>query len=119
MRRHLALLALVLIVVAGCSDDSDDNSNAGGGSTTTTAATVGAVVEIRDVALHPADVTVRSGEGVTWRFDDEGVAHDIKGAIFDSGRRTSGAYTFTFDEPGTSTYHCTIHPEMRGTVTVT
>ena len=38
---------------------------------------------------------------------------------FDSGVLNPGdSYMVTFDGQGTLTYHCTIHPEMRGSVTV-
>ena len=38
---------------------------------------------------------------------------------FDSGVLNPGdSYTVAFDGQGTVTYHCTIHPEMRGSVTV-
>jgi len=30
----------------------------------------------------------------------------------------SGTFSYTFDEPGTFSYHCTPHPDMTGSVTV-
>jgi hypothetical protein len=46
------------------------------------------------------------------------MATDPAGA-FDSGAVQPGqSYSFTFDKPGTYTYHCEIHPDMTGTVTV-
>jgi plastocyanin len=38
---------------------------------------------------------------------------------FTSGTLANGAaYQFTFTQPGTFTYHCTIHPSMTGTIIV-
>jgi plastocyanin len=101
-----ALIGLALLV-PGCSSGSK--------STGTSAR---AVVEIRGTALHPAKVTIKAGGTVTWKFVDHGVVHDIEGAIFGSGRKSKGDYKFTFPNAGTSTYHCTIHPDMKGVVSV-
>jgi plastocyanin len=37
---------------------------------------------------------------------------------FDSGKRKDGEFRLRFDEPGSYSYHCTIHPDMRGKVVV-
>jgi plastocyanin len=40
-------------------------------------------------------------------------------AAFSSDPLSTGAsYSFTFTQPGTYTYHCSIHPSMKGTVIV-
>jgi plastocyanin len=40
--------------------------------------------------------------------------------LFDSGPiEPGGTFSFAFNEPGFSPYHCAIHPEMRGEVFVT
>ena len=31
---------------------------------------------------------------------------------------TGASYSFTFTQPGTYTYHCSIHPSMTGTIIV-
>jgi len=31
---------------------------------------------------------------------------------------TGDSFTFTFDEPGTYTYFCELHPQMTGTIVV-
>jgi plastocyanin len=39
--------------------------------------------------------------------------------VWDSGTLATGqSYSHTFDQPGTYTYHCTIHPFMKGTIVV-
>jgi plastocyanin len=32
---------------------------------------------------------------------------------------SGGTFSFTFMQPGTYTYHCTVHPYMKGTIVVT
>ena len=37
---------------------------------------------------------------------------------FDSGKTTDGEFHHAFDKPGTYGYHCSVHPDMKGMVTV-
>ncbi|ALJ21593.1 hypothetical protein AOA12_17520 [Microbacterium sp. No. 7] len=102
MRRVAALtLLLAPAVLAGCA---------------------GAVVEvgIRDLRFTPQEVTVRVGDTVRWRFDDEGLYHHVEAddASFDSDIVGEGTYDVTFTEPGTYPYACSVHPYMTGTVVV-
>jgi plastocyanin len=77
----------------------------------------------------PNELTVRVGETVTFTNDDF-VLHTATSisspddptpdGIFDTGLLNKGeSEQVTFDEPGTCHYFCSIHPQMRGTVTVT
>ncbi len=53
--------------------------------------------------------------------DYDGFAHQLVGdnGEFDSGTMAAGAtFSFTFKTAGTITYHCSIHPQMKGTVIV-
>jgi plastocyanin len=77
-------------------------------------------VEIYDFEFEPADLSVAVGTTVTWVNEgpsDHTVTADD--GSFDSGTITAGSsFANTFDTAGTFTYHCTIHPEMTGTITV-
>jgi plastocyanin len=77
-------------------------------------------VVIRELSFNPADIHSRVGEDVVWHFDDKGVEHTATAddGSFDSGKQKEGEFTHAFAEPGTYGYHCSIHPEMKGTVTV-
>jgi plastocyanin len=70
----------------------------------------------------PNDVTVTVGTTVTWT-NTGAVAHTVTsddGAAFDSGSLDpQAAFSFTPDTPGTFIYHCTFHPWMTATLTVT
>ncbi len=81
-------------------------------------------VEINDYAFGPANITVKAGTKVTWTNQDS-VKHDVVADDnVDNGPKSEllakgDTYSFTFDKAGTYTYHCSPHPYMKGTVTVT
>jgi plastocyanin len=81
-----------------------------------------ASVSIQHHMYMPANLTVPVGATVTWTNEDGAihtVTSDAKGQ-FSSGWKTKGArYSFTFARPGTYPYHCSLHKDMHGTVTVT
>ena len=70
----------------------------------------------------PNDLTVPVSATITWT-NMGAVAHTVTaddGASFDSGNLDPQAtFTFTPDTPGTFPYHCTFHPWMTGSLTVT
>ena len=68
-------------------------------------------------------MTVTTGQTVRWEFDEAATTHTITSTSsnwsVDQTRSPNGAAVeHTFDQPGTYTFHCTIHPAMTGTVTV-
>ena len=77
-------------------------------------------VVIRGLAFNPANTNARVGEDVMWTFDDQGVAHTVTAddGSFDSGKMDHGNFHHAFAHPGVFGYHCHIHPDMKGTVTV-
>lgn len=80
-------------------------------------------VSIRDFAFTPADITVKKGTAVTWTNDDT-VAHTVTENDGQDGPASSElapgkTYSFTFSKAGTFKYHCSLHPQMTGTVAVT
>jgi plastocyanin len=77
-------------------------------------------VSIGDNFFDPADVAVEPGSTITWT-NQGAVPHTVTAddGSFDSGVLNPGdSYTVTFSGQGTLTYHCTLHPEMTGSVTV-
>ncbi len=87
------------------------------GSATVPPGPAAAVVHLKAVTFVPDAVTVRSGQAVSWVWDDP-IIHNVTGDDFRSGNQASGSYTYTFTRPGTYGYRCTIHAGMTGTVTV-
>jgi plastocyanin len=120
----LALLAAVVLVLAGCGDGDDD----AGSTTSTTASTTtepassttsapaepvsGDAVTIEDFDFAPKALLVTAGTTVTWTNDDAST-HTATGddGEFDTKSLSPGdSGELTFEEAGTFTYHCEIHP---------
>ena len=83
----------------------------------------GSAITIKNFAFDPAVLTVKPGTTVTWLNQDpapHAIASDTTSAVaFSSESLANGAsYAFTFTQPGTYTYHCSIHPSMTGTIVV-
>jgi len=79
-------------------------------------------VAISSFAFDPATLTVKKGTTVTWTNKDS-TAHTVtadSGTGPSSGHLSQGqTYSYKFDTVGTFKYHCAIHTDMTGTVTVT
>lgn len=123
----LLFLGLTTVWVAGCGGSSaprqmgSHHSSAGrpaGSTETSAAAAAAATVRVHNLRYEPESVTVAPGESVAWRFDDGSIPHDVSGEGFHSPHLTKGTWTFRFDKAGVYVYTCTIHPFMKGTVTV-
>jgi plastocyanin len=77
-------------------------------------------VSIKNFAFNPPNITVAPGTTVTWVNNDQ-TAHTSTAddGTWDSGTLQPGkSFSFTFKQAGTYTYHCSIHPNMTGTITV-
>jgi plastocyanin len=134
---------LAAVVLAGCGSISDSygsDSGSGGGpygsggaaspSPTTSAGSgaqtpaSGSTVSIQGFAFTPQTLTVVAGTKVTWT-NDESTAHDVTSTdgpgidaattdLFASGTLGQGdSFSYTFAEPGTYHYECTIHASMQ------
>lgn len=83
-------------------------------------AAAAAAVSIANFAFAPAKLAVVPGTTVTWRNDD-GAPHAI---AFSDGTAPSDlllpgqGFARTFATAGTFAYHCSVHPSMKGMVTV-
>jgi plastocyanin len=83
----------------------------------------GAEVDIGGYAFHPANIAVRRGQRVRWRFFDSSL-HNVTFAngpsAFSSDNLDAGnSYAHRFRRPGTYRLFCTLHPvEMAATVRV-
>jgi plastocyanin len=79
-------------------------------------------IEIVEFAFGPDAVTIPAGTSVTWTNEEIGVPHTSTAddGAWDSGTLAEGeAFSHTFTDAGTFAYHCSIHPSMTGSVTVT
>lgn len=109
----LILLAAVAFV-SGCTDYQSPGEIQPPGEVETTE------VIMQNYRFLPQDISVPSGDTVTWTNDDR-VAHTVvaDNGEFDSGELQPGeTFNYTFEETGVFNYSCTIHPGMIGSVTV-
>ncbi|GGU19860.1 cupredoxin domain-containing protein [Lentzea flava] len=75
-------------------------------------------IPIARYAYVPATMTVHVGDVVTWTNKDE-ASHDVAGGTFRSPMLATGqSWSYTFTQPGTFDYICSVHPDMRAQIVV-
>jgi len=93
---------------------------AGGGGCSTSSEAAAVTVNIQNFAFDPPEVTAAVGETIGWTNADS-APHT---ATTDDGRCDTGNIAqnasagLVFDAAGTYTYHCSVHPNMTGTITI-
>ncbi len=134
-RQALAASAVVgvsLALTLGACSKKDETATSSEKSTTTTAGSTGTAVnqgptvEISEFRFEPTPAQVKVGQTITWK-NDGAAKHTITHDVPDEQRKFKSdplapgdQYVFTFSEPGTYDYICSVHPErMRGSITVT
>ncbi len=140
MRSFRLLFASALLgVIAGCSSNTTGTSTTNAPPPTPTANDIAIVIgasTMTNTAFSPDTKTVALGgaANVTVRWINE----DISGGGYSGGTATShqmasdngafatspvlggnATYSIMLSTAGTYTYHCNIHPNMVGTITVT
>ncbi|MFP4343690.1 MAG: PQQ-dependent sugar dehydrogenase [Anaerolineales bacterium] len=85
---------------------------------------VGTEIAMRNNEFQPRELTIAPGTRVTW-VNEDAVLHTVTSGtrdeptgMFDVEVATGETFFFTFDEPGTYDYYCSIHPGMDGTIIV-
>jgi len=99
------------------------STGGGGGGTVTADVTITIQGQNGANSFAPNPSTAKVGQRVAWRNGDNtthNATQDGTGG-FASGNVNPGATStpITMNTAGTFTYHCTIHPGMVGTLTVT
>lgn len=77
-------------------------------------------IEISNFSFQPNMLTVPAGTEVTWNNRDPAF-HTVTSddGSFDSDDIMSGGrFSHTFDQPGSYSYHCKVHPSMQGMIQV-
>ncbi|MFE9506391.1 cupredoxin family copper-binding protein [Streptomyces anthocyanicus] len=121
-RLAAAACALALTALVGCSDGGGGGGGGATESATRSSASGGTQVTIKDFTFEPASLTVSPGANVTV-VNKDSTTHTLtasKGGSFDTGDIAPGK-SATFTAPSTAgdfPYACTIHPFMKGTLTV-
>jgi plastocyanin len=137
-RIALLPLAVLALAAAGCGSGSDDNNNSanpsnngsGSGSSADTrtsenAGTTGGgggktvTIDMKNIQFNPSSASVKVGQTVKWVNEDE-APHNVKGGPLNSKTfGKGGSFEFTPKKAETISYVCTIHPNMKATLTVT
>lgn len=116
------------LLIAACSGSSDtDAATTTQATTVTTVATTtsppdaGGDVSIENFAFGPASATISVGDTVTWTNNEDSIGHTTASddGLWQSDLLQPGdGFERTFDEAGTFTYFCSIHPSMKASITV-
>jgi plastocyanin len=111
----LALLALSVAALAGCGGGTSGTASAPAAAASHSDSTI----TISDFKFAPRTLTVRHG-GPIRVTNRGGMAHTLTadtGRSFDSGTvAPGGSATIRVAKAGRFSYHCTIHPFMKGQI---
>lgn len=130
MKKTVPIIIVAVLVIGGIAalvmNRSSNNTKMGSSSShnsSSSSAQATNKVAISNFSFSPSSITVKKGTTVTWTNHDS-AAHTVAETDGKTGPNsqdiaTDQSYSFTYNSTGTFAYHCSIHPEMTGTVTVT
>jgi plastocyanin len=127
----LVALATVSGPIAACGSSDSSSATTSSGGSAQTATSSGAsqpkssggsdALTISNFKFSPASLTAAKGARITVANHDS-TAHTATaddGTSFDTGDIDPGSSgTVTLAKPGSYSYHCSIHPFMKGTIVV-
>jgi plastocyanin len=106
-----AMTYVVRATVAGVTQTQDF-------SATASAPPTSGAVDVGDDFFRETSLVVQAGGTVTWTWSGAHPHSVTFNGGADSGTKTAGTFQQTFTNTGTFTYHCVVHGNMNGTVTV-
>lgn len=133
MRNNMSKLAILAcfgaLTVVSCNNNKKASASDGftegspSASASASAGTAGAVdtVKIQNMAFNPASLTITKGTKVVW-INKDMVAHDV--TKVDNGQQThlsdsiKTGQTYSMTPTASFNYICSIHPTMKGSITV-
>jgi plastocyanin len=128
VKRGLVSLLVTAALAAACASPGETTSS---DMQASHRAHPDADVVIDSSTFAPSVLRIAVGETVTWVNHDD-LPHTVTSNPRGKGRAAGGGlgsrfdhrltrdetFSFYFERAGTFAYHCTIHPEMRGTIVV-
>ena len=111
------VVALTGLVTAACGGgnnlpvSSDSAPSASGVS-------AAVVVDLQFDSIAPAQVTIRAGQTVEWKFLESPIPGNVTFASFASPSMESGTYFHTFTTPGSYSYRDTLSSIATGVIDV-
>lgn len=133
MRRFRGLVvgagAVLGLGLAGCGNGAPTTSSSGGNQAScpgsAAAGNLGSpavkVAATDQLTFSPASETAKVGQVIEWSNTgtvQHTVTFDEASCLTDSSIVPGATWQIKFTKPGTYPYHCTIHPGMDGTLTV-
>lgn len=119
-------VTILMVAVAACGSSNTGGGGGGGGGggdNTPAALTIKVLPDPTNVGKFEANPsTAKVNDTVKWSFDDADNQHTVtaEDSSFDSGNKSKGeTFTFKFTKAGTFAYHCLLHANMKGTITIT
>jgi plastocyanin len=125
----LVLVGALVVVTLNDKDKKAGKQKPASQSQTTAAVQPAGAVTITAQGFNPATIKVKSGQSVIWTNADD-KPHQVSTDPYPSADGLAGfnseeplakseTYSFTFDKPGTYTYHDKLNPlKLKGTVIV-
>ena len=108
--KSIVLVLGLMLVACGGSDDPDPGSGDAADSVT---------ISIDGFAFSEPDTLAPGGTATVTNNDSTTHTWTATDGLFDSSGISPGeSFEFTFEDAGTYTYFCNIHPNMTGSITV-
>lgn len=109
----LAVAAGVALAVVACSTGGGGGASSSGGG-----ASGGNTITLQNLAFNPASLSVKAGDTVTIKNEDQAPHHIVVGND-DLGEQAQGeSKTWKAPKDGVYMMKCLIHPSMQGQITV-
>jgi plastocyanin len=114
-----AFILAAAVLMTSCGGYSSPTTPSSDNNNGTPVTIVAGAERLTTTAYSPNPLTVSSGTTVTWTNRDSTThtATSDSGA-FSGNIAPNGQYSFTFQNKGTFTYHCSFHPNMVASVVV-
>ena len=75
-------------------------------------------IAVKDIAFAPAEVQAKVGDTIRWQNRDPAPHTATAEGLFDVNVPVGGSGETVVGQPGSIDYHCALHPDMRGRITV-
>jgi plastocyanin len=118
----IAVVALAACSSGGAATGAATQGAAAGDPCSKSTATGTVQAGVADFTFNPATVSAKAGDVITWTNAGP-ASHTVtldSVPACDTGIIASGATgSLTFTQGGSYPFHCTIHTQMKGTITIT
>jgi len=108
----LLLTGVLFTALYSCTKTADDFTGQGGSLPTH-------YITIKDSSFSPAILTVATGSSITFVNDtdfEHSIVSDDSATILSGSIAHKTSFFFKKDTIGTFTYHCGLHPTVKGTI---